>query len=228
MGKRRKHGLSTTPEYRAIRNAIARCTNPEHQAWDNYGGRGIRVHEPWMCSESGPVLFLEHIGKRPGRGYELDRIDNDGHYEPGNVRWVKRKKNARNRRSNHLIEYDGRTRTLSGWAEEVGISAALLTYRIRSGWPMERALSLDAGEGNRQRPKMPRSNSYFVEHDGERHPLSVWAERTGIAHCTLWRRLKVYGWSVEDALETPVGQRRCSESAGRRRERDPLRGRFAD
>jgi hypothetical protein len=90
-----KHGQTRrgkiTPEYRAYTNAQTRCTNPRRKDWKNYGGRGIRFL--FTSFEQ----FFEEIGVKP-QGYILDRRNNDGHYEPGNVRWVTRKESNRNRR----------------------------------------------------------------------------------------------------------------------------------
>jgi hypothetical protein len=98
-GHARSHG---SPEYRAWTGAKARTTNPNLPCWQNYGGRGIRMAEEWMHDFA---AFFTHVGPRPqGRTpsgwplYSLDRIDTDGMYEPGNVRWATRSEQARNRR----------------------------------------------------------------------------------------------------------------------------------
>ncbi len=90
------HGRSNTPEYRAWQQAKQRCFNTKHPLWADYGGRGITMTEAWISDFE---TFFEHIGSRPGSGYSLGRIDNDGHYEPGNVEWqtpVQQNRNKRN------------------------------------------------------------------------------------------------------------------------------------
>lgn len=92
-----KHGLWRTPEYQAWVDLRRRCLNPKHPAYKNYGARGICVCKEWQGS-NGFVNFLKHIGKRPNEEYSIDRINNDGHYEPGNVRWATRDQQQNNRR----------------------------------------------------------------------------------------------------------------------------------
>jgi len=89
------HGLSESVEYYTWLHMKQRCTNPLATDYEYWGGRGIKVCEEWMCSFE---KFLEHVGPRPGDGYSLDRIDNDGDYRPGNVRWATAKQQASNRR----------------------------------------------------------------------------------------------------------------------------------
>jgi hypothetical protein len=83
------HGQSipghVTPEYTAWNAAKTRTRNPHYKGWRHYGGRGIRMAPEWLNDFP---AFLAHIGPRPGPGYSIDRIDVDGDYAPGNVRWA--------------------------------------------------------------------------------------------------------------------------------------------
>lgn len=134
--RRRKHGMSDTPEHYAWRHIRARCFNPRDQNYSDYGGRGITV------SFSSFAAFLAEIGARPGPGYTVDRMDVNGHYEPGNVRWATRLEQGENRRDNYYITFNGKTQHLSAWAREIGMNKATLKNRLRTyGWSVERALS---------------------------------------------------------------------------------------
>lgn len=93
-GKHVKHGMTSTPEYKAWDSAVSRTTNPNVKCWERYGGRGITMCQEWRDSF---MAFYEHIGPRPD-GLSLDRIDNDGNYEPGNVRWATKKQQTANKR----------------------------------------------------------------------------------------------------------------------------------
>jgi len=94
-----RHGRTGTAEYRSWRAMIDRCTLRSHRSWDNYGGRGVMVCDEWLSSFES---FFEHVGSRPSPSHTLDRIDNDGDYEPGNVRWSTASEQRKNQRSRPL------------------------------------------------------------------------------------------------------------------------------
>jgi len=86
-------GYQQTPEYYSWLAMFTRCTNPNRREWQNYGGRGIKVCQRWMDFEN----FLADMGPRPV-GLSLERMNNDGNYEPGNCKWATAKEQANNRR----------------------------------------------------------------------------------------------------------------------------------
>jgi hypothetical protein len=133
------HGKDGTPEHRTWTSMVYRCHNPRAAGYHNYGGRGIRVCDEWRESFD---EFLKHIGPRPSAKYSIDRINNDGNYEPGNVRWATRTEQSRNRRTNRLVTVGARTMTIIEWSKETGLSNALICQRLGLGWPPEEAVSL--------------------------------------------------------------------------------------
>jgi hypothetical protein len=129
------HGMSKSSEYRIWALMIDRCTNPKNKKYADYGGRGIKVFEEWLNSFE---AFFAHIGPRLFLKAEIDRIENDGDYRPGNVRWASCKEQCRNARDSHFITYQGRTQCIAAWAEELGISPGAIWKRIHRGCPPER------------------------------------------------------------------------------------------
>lgn len=136
-----KHGHSRigqrTTEYRIWYAMKDRITNPDCPAYENYGGRGIKICDAWLNDFS---AFLADMGPRPS-GMTIDRIDNDGDYEPGNCRWATRKQQSNNRRSNRHVEIDGRTVTLAQACDQRGLTVGTVWSRLERGWPVEKALT---------------------------------------------------------------------------------------
>lgn len=141
----RRGNQSTQPEYRAWINLVKRCTDPTHDAYERYGGRGISVCDRWHEFE----LFLADMGPRPSDRHSIERIDNAKGYDPENCRWATSKEQSRNRRNNHLLTRNGETMCLSAWAERAGISPALLTFRLRQGWSLDRSLNTPSRQRKR-------------------------------------------------------------------------------
>jgi hypothetical protein len=127
-----------TAEYRTWGGIIKRCTNPKTKAFKYYGARGIRVCDRWRESFE---AFLADVGPRPSPRHSIDRIDNDGNYEPGNVRWATREEQMRNRSTAHHVEAFGERLTAAEWSERKGIPYATLLARLAKGWPTEEALT---------------------------------------------------------------------------------------
>lgn len=124
-----KHGLSNTPTYISYRQMLARCLNPNAHAYKRYGGAGIYICERWIESFQN---FLSDMGERP-LGTSLDRIDNNGHYEPGNCRWATEIQQQRNRRSNKFVVVDGVRMTQAEAAEKLGVTQVAVCMRVKAG-----------------------------------------------------------------------------------------------
>lgn len=130
-------GKIVTPEYRAWCNIKERCYKKKTINYCNYGGRGIRMCRKWKYSFE---LFLSDVGPRPSKNHSIDRIRNDGNYEPGNVKWSTRKEQCRNRRSTRIYNYKGKAKSIVEWAEEKRIGYFTLIKRIDNGWMIGEAI----------------------------------------------------------------------------------------
>lgn len=138
-----KHGgkrviVPPDKEYCVWQGMIQRCNDQHHKSFPDYGGRGISVCPEWLNSYQ---TFLSDVGRRPAPGYTIERIDNNGNYEPGNVRWATRREQGSNKSNNRRLEWNGKTQAMSQWAREFGIPYDSLRARLRYGWSMEKALT---------------------------------------------------------------------------------------
>lgn len=135
------HGMRRTPEYNIWRSMKSRCYKKTNAAYHNYGGRGIEVCESWRESFTN---FIADMGKRPSDSHSIDRIDNDGHYEPGNCHWSTAVIQGNNKRNNLRLEVEGKNMTIAEWARERSIPYATLIQRIsRYGWSAQQALGFE-------------------------------------------------------------------------------------
>jgi hypothetical protein len=141
MARPKEHGHAGPPassEYRAWSSIKGRCFNPKDPRFEDYGGRGITVCAQWATNF---LAFLADVGPRPSRAHSIDRIDNDGHYEPGNVKWSTAREQCSNRRSNRLMALNGQTKTAAEWARGAGLNPETLSARLARGWDLGRALA---------------------------------------------------------------------------------------
>jgi len=116
-----------------------RCLNPNDVSFHIYGGRGVKVCERWIHSFAN---FMTDMGERPAET-SIDRIDNNGDYEPANCRWSTQLEQQRNRRSNVVLEFQGESMCISAWAEKIGIKRKTLEKRLNChGFTVEEALTL--------------------------------------------------------------------------------------
>lgn len=129
---------NTTPEYRSWCHLKNRCQNPNNAAFRFYGGRGITVCESWSNSFES---FLKDMGRKPSSKHSIDRIDVNGNYEPSNCRWATQMEQSMNKRNTIQICAFGKTMTTKEWAQETGIFARTIRYRINSGWNAEIAVT---------------------------------------------------------------------------------------
>lgn len=129
------HGASKTKAYKVWCWMIRRCTKPKAPDYPRYGGRGIKVCKRWLKFEN----FLKDMGQPP-KGLSIDRIDNDGDYKPSNCRWATMVQQARNSRKSRFVTVDGVRKTISEWAEHVGVSQNVIHMRLHRNWSAKRAV----------------------------------------------------------------------------------------
>jgi len=130
-----KHGMTDTPEYIAWMEMRRRCL-PKH--WKGYADRGIKVCSEWQNDFQ---AFFSYIGPKPSPKHSVDRYpNNDGNYEPGNVRWATAQQQARNKRDNRSLTINGETKLLCEWAEQIGVRSGAIQLRLHRGWNPERAV----------------------------------------------------------------------------------------
>jgi len=135
-----KHGHTyrnaITTEYLIWQSIKARCFNTRNKSYKNYGARGITMCKQWLDFE----VFLSDMGRRPV-GLEIDRIDNNGGYDPGNCRWVTAKEQTRNRRTTKKIDFRGDVLPLAEWCEKLELNYKTVFKRLSLGWTPEKALT---------------------------------------------------------------------------------------
>ncbi len=133
------HGKSKHPLYKRWKSMMHRCLDPNTENFPNYGGKGIAVCERWMNVSN----FIKDMGLPPSRRHQIDRIDNDGNYEPNNCRWVTMQEQQNNKTNNRLLEFNGCTKTMCDWERHLGFKVGTggIRYRLNSGWTIQKALS---------------------------------------------------------------------------------------
>lgn len=137
-----KHGMCYTRLNGIYRRMKQRCINPNSPRYTDYGGRGIRVCKEWVDD------FMNFYNWAIQNGYSdkltLDRINNDGNYEPNNCRWATTRQQANNTRHNHILVYQGVSHTMAEWAEIKGLPYSSLNQRINVlKWPIDKALNTE-------------------------------------------------------------------------------------
>lgn len=186
---REQHRMRGTPLYGVWMAILRRCTNQNCKEYHRYGGRGITVCERWANSF---MAFYADMGEQPP-GMQIDRIDNDRGYEPGNCRWVTSQQNNRNRRDSVYVEFRGERLHIRELAERCGIGVNTLAWRIKTGMSVEDAATKDLTDHNS-----------YVDFRGERISMAELSRRTGIDRETIRARMIRDGMSLEDAATLPL------------------------
>ena len=182
------HGMSKSPEYRVWRAILDRCLNSSSKAFHNYGERGIEICRRWMIFEN----FLSDVGRRSGQDYSIERIDNNGGYYPGNVKWATVKEQNKNRRTNRWITFDNKTQIVEDWEREMGFKRHTILDRLKMGWTESQAITTPV-----------RLNHKSITFGNQTKTLTEWSKEGNVSNIEIGRRLR-RGWSIEKALTTPT------------------------
>jgi hypothetical protein len=186
-----KHGLYKTKEYRRLASMKDRCSNPNATHAHRYGGRGIKVCDEWR---SDPKAFYEYVSKLPHfreNGYTLNRINNDGDYEPGNVEWADSFTQMNNTSKNHLIEYNGEIKSITQWARIKNLPIDTVRSRIRRKWSTERAL---------ETPICTKPKKHIVVYDGKEYSITELSKLLNIPRTTLNNKINA-GMSISGIVK---------------------------
>jgi hypothetical protein len=182
------HGMCGTPTYSSWQNILQRCLNKNSTFYYRYGGRGIKICEDWLTFEN----FYRDMGECPETG-TIDRIDNNGDYEPGNCRWATQKTNSRNKNNNVNITYLGKTQCVAAWEEELGFNYGTLWNRLYTfKWSLEKAMT---------EPVINQQGK--INFEGKYQTLTAHARDHGLKRTTVDARL-LQGYTLEEALNTPA------------------------
>lgn len=195
--KQKTHGMTNSRLYGIYNNMKQRCCDKNNRSYKRYGGRGITVCDEWLSNNNGFINFYNWAMEN---GYQdnlsIDRINNDGNYEPSNCRWVTMLEQANNRRDNRYITYNGETKNIAQWSEQLGVNHMTLRGRLARGWSVEKTLTT--------KPSPKNTHQYnSITYNGKTYKLTEWAKRVNIDYNVLRLRLQ-RGWSIENTLTTPV------------------------
>jgi len=213
---RKRHPLRQT-----LKGMVKRCHHTNGSGYENYGARGITVCDRWRFGEdgkSGLELFAADMGPKPSPKHSIDRMDNDGNYEPGNCRWATAEEQANNTRANRRIEFRGETKTVTQWAQTLGVDMYLVSHRLAAGWSVERALT-DPPTRHERRTAPPKVQKDVTKILG---PSAANARKVACP--------RGHEFGTENTYYTPDGRRSCRpceqmlQNIRRRRARREARG----
>ena len=178
--------LRSIPEYQVWTKMIRRCHNCNDDNYSNYGGRGIIVCEEWRYSFEN---FLKDMGRRPESGYSIERIDNNGNYEPNNCRWATDKEQRRNKRNSRFVQFKNEFITIAELSERYKIPYQTILQRVNAGYEGDDLVS----------DSLKRNRSYLYE--GKYRTISEISKMTDMNDTTLYRRLEILKLPIERAVD---------------------------
>ena len=173
-----KHGMWKSKTYAVWAQMVYRCTRPTHPCYHRYGGRGIKVCKQWLDFRN----FLADMGVKPEKT-SIDRINNEGHYEPGNCRWTTQIEQCNNTRRTIKLTYNGKTLSRTQWDRELGFPKGRVRWRHENGWSIEEIVTIPFQRGDE-------SKITKLTHEGKTLSITEWAKITGIPRNRIAGRVK--------------------------------------
>jgi hypothetical protein len=202
--KLKTHGMTGTPLYYVWRGIINRCTNPKVKSYSDYGGRGITVCDRWRDFQNFYDDMQESYERHKSANTTttIDRIDNDGNYEPSNCRWATRLEQASNTTQVRMVTLGGETHAVAEWCRRLNLQDSVVYRRIKAGMSIEDALTKS------------RYKAHLISLNGMTLNVAQWTAKMGFKDTTIFDRLK-YGWTEYEAVMTPVGGKRATTKGSR-------------
>ena len=179
------HRMTRTRTYRIWAAMKARCFRTGSCDYANYGGRGITVCDRWLKFEN----FLADMGECQ-EGKSIDRIDNNGNYEPGNCRWATQVEQERNKRNNKILTHEGKSACISEWSDIVGIPQATISRRVRLGWSDCDALNVPVGATNKTWKLSPQDVLSIISLRKQGKTFRAIAEIFNVSDAAIRRQIK--------------------------------------
>jgi len=164
---------------------VSRCYKQSSNRFNRYGGRGINMCERWRVSF---WSFLEDMGERPGKDYTIERVNNDGNYEPSNCIWLIKHKQSSNRSSCVRLTFKKQTKNISDWASTIGIPMYVLWSRVKAGWSIKNCIT---------KPYKPYNPPIVI--DGISKTLTEWCSFVGKSRELVRGRIHK-GWTPKKAI----------------------------
>lgn len=191
------HGLSRTPLYALWSSIKRRVANPNTKSFVRYGARGIVLCDEWANDFQSFYDYVNGtLGPKPTPQHSLDRIENEGNYEPGNIQWATSEAQSSNRSSNIVVVYQGISDTLTRHCKRLGLNPKAVNLRVsRRGWTPEQALSTPTDGRRHERPKQSQYQPTMS--------LADQCAARGRNYSTVKGRI-LMGWSTEEALSAPT------------------------
>jgi hypothetical protein len=191
------------PIYRSWEAMKRRCNRESDKSFKNYGGRGITYCSGWESFDG----FLLDMGTSWFEGVQIERINVNGNYEPGNCKWASRIEQANNKRGTELVKFLGQTKTLRRHCEDAGVPYKMVWKRINlHGMTVEDAISKPISKTREETAQRIKSAARVIEYNGQKYSLPELESIAGIKKGTIHHRMKYLGWDVKRAVETPLKQ----------------------